>query len=133
MDSLNCRIAEVKLKDKEILFINIEPNQEFHIFDCLDLKAAAFELGKGQKFYNIIKVGEHTLPSKEAREFSSSEEGCEFKKADAFVIKSRTHKIMANLILKVNKPLVPTSFFSTMKEAEIWIDSLIHSKASLSE
>ena len=131
METIKCRISEVKLKNEDTLFIDIESEKDFSAQDFNELKQAAEHLGKGKKLYNIINVGEFTLPNKEAREISCSSEGSEFKKADAFIIHSMPQKILANLMLKINIPAVPTKFFSKIEDAEIWINNLIRSEVRL--
>ena len=120
MKSVKCRISEVSLKTNDTLLINIESDHEFNASDFNELKLAAAKIGEGKKFYNIINVGEYTLPDKEARELSCSRLGSIYKKADAFVIKSLPQKIVGNLMLKINLPVVPTKFFTKIEEAEEW-------------
>jgi hypothetical protein len=124
MKTVKCRISEVSLKNNETLLINIEAEKEFNVEDFIELTNAAEELGNGRRFYNLINVGALTLPNKEARELSCSLEGSAYKKADAFVINSLPQKIMANVLLKINRPTVPTKFFSQIDEAEKWLQSL---------
>ena len=128
METVKCRISEVQLKNEETLFINIAAEKDFGAADFNELKSAAKKLGRGKRFYNIINVGEFTLPSKEAREISSSTEGSIYKKADAFVIHSLPQKIAGNLMLKINTPVVPTKFFSKIEDAERWINNLKRTK-----
>jgi len=75
MQKVKCRISDVSLKDHQTLFIDIKADQEFQLNDFEELKSAAKELGKGKRMYNLINVGEHTIPSKEAREVSCSTYG----------------------------------------------------------
>lgn len=89
-----------------------------------DLIAAAKELGNGKKFLNLVVVENGTLPTKEAREYSSSIEGCKYKLADAFVIDSLAQKIIGNFIVRVHKPPVPTNLFNNKEDALIWLKSL---------
>jgi len=124
MKTVKCRISEVSLKNKETLFINIEAEKEFNVDDFKELTKAAEELGGGKKLYNLINVGELTLPDKEARELSCSKAGSVYKKADAFVINSLPQKIVANLMMKINLPTVPTKFFNSLEEAEKWLQHL---------
>lgn len=124
MQKIKCRIAEVSLKSKDTIFIDVEADQHFNIEDYEELSKAAEIIGKGNKMYNIINVGENTIPTKEAREKSCSEKGSIFKLADAFVILSLSQKIIARLMLNLNKPVVPTQFFNSLEEAEQWIKSL---------
>lgn len=124
MNQVNCKISRVTKKDRDILFIDIDKNKSFEVRDFIELKMAARKLGGGQKFYNLINVGEFTLPNKAAREASSSEKGCEYKIADAFVVKTMAQRIMANMMIKINIPAVPTKVFSSIKDAENWINQL---------
>lgn len=121
MQKIKCRIAEVSLKSKDTIFIDIEADQLFNIDDYREVSEAAEILGNGNRMYNIINVGENTIPTKEAREKSCSLKGSIYKWADAFVILSLSQKIIANLMLKLNKPVVPTKFFNSLEEAEKWI------------
>mgnify|MGYP000267985376 CR=1 FL=1 len=124
MKKLKCAISEVELIENDVLHIDIEREKSFEIEDFQELKEAAKKIGNGKRFYNLITVGEFTLPSREAREASCSHEGSEFKKADAFVIKSLPQKIIANFMIKVNRPTVPTKYFDSVEAAKAWISSL---------
>lgn len=130
MNQINCKISKVSKRSEDVLLIDIEKNKTFEKRDFVELKMAAQKIGCGQKFYNIINVGEHTLPNKEAREISSSESGCEFKIADAFVVKTMAQRIMASVMIKINIPAVPTKVFSNIRDAEKWINKLKNIKLS---
>ncbi|WP_027418075.1 DUF7793 family protein [Crocinitomix catalasitica] len=124
MQKINCTKAVVKLKKSKIIYIDIQPNVVFEKDDFNELFDAVQLLGNGNRYYHIIKVGQHTLPHKDARELSSSKEGSVFKKADAFVVSTMAQKIMVDIMTKINRPVVPTKAFSTVKAAKIWINSL---------
>ena len=124
MKEIRCKKSIVSKIEKDILLIQIEADQEFTVQDFFELKKAALRLGDGEAFYNIIEVGAHTLPNKEAREMSSSIEGSFYKKADAFVITTLAQKIMGSLMVRINRPHVPTRFFRTRDEAQQWIHTL---------
>lgn len=124
MEEIICKISKVTKRSEDVLFIDIEKNKSFEKRDFVELKMAARKLGSGQRFYNLINVGEFTLPNKEAREFSSSQNGCQFKIADAFVVKTLAQRIMANMMIKLNTPPIPTKVFSNIKDAENWINKL---------
>lgn len=124
MNQIICKISRVSKRTEDILFIDIDKNETFEKRDFVELRMAARKIGAGQKFYNIINVGEFTLPNKEAREASSSISGCAFKMADAFVVKTMAQRIMATMMMKINKSAVPTKVFSNINDAENWIDNL---------
>ena len=124
MNEINCKISKVSKRSEDVLLIDIDKNKTFEKRDFEELKMAALKIGAGKKFYNLINVGEHTLPNKEAREASASSGGCEFKIADAFIVKTMAQRIMASMMIKINMPPVPTKVFSNLKDAENWINNL---------
>jgi hypothetical protein len=124
MKAINCRISKVTQISDDTLYIDIEAEKKFSAEDFHELRRAALQLGNGESFYNIINVGEFTIPDKKAREASCSIEGSYYKKADAFVINSLPQKIVANFMLRINKPVVPTKIFQRVEAAEDWIKAL---------
>ncbi|MGE0560760.1 MAG: hypothetical protein AB7O47_03005 [Flavobacteriales bacterium] len=63
--------------------------------------------------------------TKEAREFSASVDGLKYSSAEAYVFNSLPHRIIGNFYLKFNKPSVPTKFFNTKEEAEVWLKTFL--------
>lgn len=124
MKKITCRIAEVSLMSDDILKIDIRAKENFSEQDFIELKEAAKEIGQGRRFYNLIHVGDHTIPDREARIASCSIEGARYKLADAFVINTLGQKVIANLMLRINKPIVPTRFFCSIEKASAWLKEL---------
>lgn len=118
---IKTRISTVKLKSKEILQIDIVDDQVFEKKDMIELIDAAYKLGGGKKFKNLIYVGEFTVPDLKAIKLSCSKAGSIYKIADAFIIHTLSQKIIANFYLKIQKPVVPTKFFSNTIDAEKWL------------
>lgn len=124
LTKIQTRITEVYLREDNILQINIKKDEEFVLSDTLEVINAAKEIGGGKKFKNLIIVGHNTLADNEARKLSTSHEGSLYKLADAFVISSMAQAIVANFYMKINKPVVPTKFFKTEKDALSWLNNL---------
>jgi len=118
------RCFTVFLREDSILQIDIDENSYFEKKDFEELRDAAGLIGKGEKFLNLIKVGKGTLLDDKARKLSSSVEGCIYKLADAFVITSYAQQLIANFIIIMNRPPVPTSFFTDEDEAVKWLKEL---------
>ncbi|MES2589459.1 MAG: hypothetical protein V4622_10795 [Bacteroidota bacterium] len=121
MLKIECDISTVSLLKEDTLLIDIQKDKDFTIGDFNQLKDAAFQLGNGKRFYNLIIVGSHTLPNHEARVASTSVEGSIYKLADAFVIHSISQKILSNFYLNFHKPCVPTRFFNDVEKAKEWL------------
>lgn len=118
------RISKVYLREDRILQIDIKPGHHFHSRDFLDLVDAAYKIGGGIKFKNLIVVGEHTVPDHDARELSTSEKGSRLKIADAFVINSTVQAMIANVYMRIHKPFVPTRFFKNKEDAVKWLKQI---------
>jgi hypothetical protein len=118
------RIFRVFIREDGILQVDIHDDSYFELADAKELVEAAAKLGEGKRFLNLINVGKGTLVDDKARNFSSSIEGSIYKLADAFVINSFAQQLIANFIIKVNRPPVPTAFFKSADEAVQWLKSL---------
>ena len=113
--------SEVFLRADGIVEIHVHENADIGEKECKDIMKAYEQILEPKRYPLLHMVGNYVTMDKEAREFSSSEEGLRFSKAEAFVINSLPHKILANFYMKVNKPSVPTKFFGTKQEAVAWL------------
>jgi len=115
------RIAKLHLRDSDLLEIDIEPDRTFEKSDMEDLIEGAKNIGNGRKLKNLILVGRGTVADVDSRALSASVEGCIYKIADAFVINGAAQKFLMNIYIKLQKPAVPTSFFTDKQEAMNWL------------
>lgn len=120
-DIVECKISRVALRRDGILHIDIQPEQHFAITDFRELMDAAFRIGNGKKFLNLITVGKYTIPDHETRIMSTSKDGSSYKYADAFVINSLPQKLVGNFYMRFYTPFVPTRFFNSQSEALKWL------------
>jgi hypothetical protein len=121
---VECNSSLVFLRDDGILQINVKDNVYFEEKDVVDLINAAETIGGGKKFLNLIRVGKGVILDSKGRILSSSIEGCKYKLADAFVINSLAQQLIANFIIKFERPPVPTSFFKDEESAVKWLMSI---------
>lgn len=124
MQIIQCDISTVTRISQDTLYIEIVPDREFEIKDFHQLMDAAYKIGRGKKFYNLINVGEYTTPNHDARVASTSEVGSIYKLADAFVIHSIPQKVISNFYMSFHKPAVPTRFFTSIEAANEWLDEI---------
>lgn len=86
----------------------------------------AYKTNLGDKRVPILHIiGKYMNVTKESREFAASPEGLKYSSAEAYVFDSLPHRIIADFYLKFNKPAVPTKFFKTKTEAEVWLKSFL--------
>lgn len=113
--------SEVFLREDGIVEIDVKENADIGVEQCKELTTTYEDLLEDKKYPLLHIVGDYVTMTKEAREYASSIEGLKFSKAEAFVINSLPHKILANFYMKMNKPSVPTKFFRTKQEAVVWL------------
>lgn len=117
--------SEVKLREDGILQITIHDNVEVGIDICKELTNAYEKLLGNKKALLLHLVGKFVTMDKESREYSASEIGLKFSKAEAFVINSLPQKLIGNFYMRVNKPAVPTRFFDSIEKAEEWLKNYL--------
>lgn len=75
-----------------------------------------------QKKYGVISVLKTGVSvTAEVREFATSKEANKNNYATAVVLNSFAHKLIANFISRIQKPVIPHKHFSTYEEAETWL------------
>jgi len=74
--------------------------------------------------YMCSIVGEGLTIEKEVREHGTKAEMLTYTKASAIVQNSLAHRIIANFIIRVQRPPVPTRAFNNKEDALAWFDKL---------
>ena len=128
MSSSNTRIihgksANIKLITDDVLEIDIH-TEEFDVDGFKDILVNVEKIGAGKKFKNLILLNPVLMPTSEARDFVTSDEGIRFSLAHAFVTASLAHKIIGNFIIRVQKAKIPIKIFNNRKDALDWLDSI---------
>jgi hypothetical protein len=100
--------------------IEVNENEEFKVEDLKKLVATQLELG-GFKLPALVLCSEHATTDIDLLKTISKNINNPYSKADAFVIKSMSQKILANFYIKINKPERPTKFFNNKEEALDWL------------
>ena len=115
----------VRLDPDGIMKMYIREGYTVELDDLKEIVKTTAEIGGGKKYPNLIKGGIYTSISSEARAYSATPESNLYTVADAFVIRSIAQKIIANFYLKFDKPVSPTRFFDTEKEAMKWLRGFV--------
>lgn len=100
-------VGDILITEKEVRIINEEIKR----------------LGDGKELLQLITADEVSQFDNSARVFSASEEGTRYSKAEAFVVKSLSQRLIANFYVKVNKPPKPSKVFNNKEEAIQWLKS----------
>ncbi|PIE86769.1 MAG: hypothetical protein CSA03_03785 [Bacteroidetes bacterium] len=117
-------ISQVTLIDNAMVETRIEKDREFELKDAQQMVDTVQTIGNSRKFLHLTIFGERTVPSKEARQFSISKSGSQFKLAEAIVVQSLSQKMVFNFMINVERPSVRTKLFTSIDEAKKWLYSL---------
>lgn len=88
-------------------------------------KQQAEEAYPGKKFYVLLGGEEFFQVTKETREAVASQKFSTHLAAVALFSNELAMKILGNLYIKINRPEVPTKFFTDKNNAELWLRSFM--------
>jgi hypothetical protein len=101
--------------------INYPDNFSFTLKESIESVDAIGEITKGVPHLLLKMPGKYTTVDKDTRLHVAKGNGARFSIAEAFIINSVAHKLIANFYIKVEKPQKPTHFFSDIPSAEKWL------------
>lgn len=117
--------THLRMRSDGILQINYPDNASFTVVESIESVNAIGRITKGIP-HVILKVpGKYTTVDKGCRDHVSKGDGARFSIAEAFIIKSLAHKLVANFYIKFEKPQKPTAFFQDIPSAEKWLKTFI--------
>ncbi len=121
---IECEKSTVSLIENNILFINVGGDQEFSLRDYKEIKVASIRLANNKDVFNLINLGDKTIPDKEAREACTNEIGDGCVKAEAIIVHSLGQRIVARHILKRKRKHIPVKLFTNIDKAKAWLGKI---------
>jgi hypothetical protein len=114
--------ARIQILSNGLMHVHVLTKNYFEMENSREILSARTALAEG-KAYPILYTSEHVFvtPSQEVKQFVAAQERANTVKADGFVMKSFPQRLAARLYMKLNRPVVPTAFFSTEEEAIEWL------------
>jgi len=103
----------------------IKNNAVFDTTDILDSKKFITEVLKEKKAYILLEAEGTFYTTREARELGASPEHATHHGAIAFCSDKLAYKILGKLYIKINRPKVPTKYFTKRKEAVKWLETFL--------
>lgn len=100
-------------------------NHSYSVDDLKEINAVIAKICNGKKKLLLGIFSEFSDIDTGGREYMASDETTQHSIAEAYILKSLSQKILANFYLTVNKPNVPTKFFSNITAAEKWLKSFV--------
>jgi len=121
---IETKVAYITLIEENILRIEYKPDCFVDIQEYEENLQAYKKLIKEEKVYLLTIAPPGASVSLEVRNKFSTRERSSFKIAEAFVISTSAHRLIANFVIKVQKPKHPLRFFGFEFEAMEWLMEL---------
>lgn len=113
IQELDNGLIEIICKD-EIMY-DLEQIKENHSV----LEKISKRKGESVLVYSV--AGKYTAITSEASTYLTKGPHKDFIKAEAFVIQSTAQRLVANLYLKLSRPVVPAAYFKHVEDAKNWL------------
>jgi hypothetical protein len=122
---IETKVAFVNLVEEDLIRIEYKPDAYVDIEAFAENLDAYKKLMTNGRVYFLTVVGEGATITQEARDLFATPERSSFKIAEAFVIKTMAHRIVANFVMKVQRPKHIMRVFSEEIEAMTWLKSVM--------
>lgn len=114
----------LQLRTDGIVEITCNDSHIYEIKDIEENHQAIQSLSERKKALVLNIIGKYTSLSNDTKDFVAKGAHSSFIEAEAFVLRSLAHVILARFYVKVSKPKVKTAYFSNEKDAVKWLKSL---------
>ncbi|MBT6029504.1 MAG: hypothetical protein HOH13_04315 [Crocinitomicaceae bacterium] len=113
--------SEFILRNDSILEIKLTKGVYFTIEESKEINHQIVTISNGVPCKVLVEAGKLNFCDEESRKWSTSKEASDPIIALALLINSLPQKLIANFIVNVQKPRIPTKVFTTKKDAESWL------------
>lgn len=118
-------IFKLTVHDNGYVEILIKNNAVFDTKDIMESKKFITNVLGENKAYILFEAEGTFYTSREARELAASPEHSSHHGAVAFCSDKLAYKILGKLYIKINRPKVPTKYFTKRADAKEWLMSFI--------
>ena len=101
----------------------VDDHADFGVEEMIEIRTGNAKLAHYNDYCVILESGSFTDFSKKAKEASASEEHSKGRIALAIIISGLPMRLLTDIYLKINKPVVPTKAFSSKIEAKKWLQN----------
>lgn len=124
MQLVNVNLGTVQKLEADMVRVEVKPNHHIKEEDLYELLPVYEELfGENYQLFLLTVFNPGVSIALETRNKFATKERSAFKIAEAFVIKSLAHKIIADFVLRIQKPNHLIKVFSDEEEAHNWLKS----------
>ena len=113
------------IHDNLLIEFKVKKNVTLESRDVWESRDLSVNYMPGKKFFVLFEGDDNANISGDSRRAGASAEYTNHVSALAIYSNKAYENIMGSLFLKINKPVVPTKFFSNREEAITWLKSQI--------
>lgn len=125
MKVLDTETMQINVHENCFVELKVKNNAVFDTKDISESKQFITSVLGDKKAYILFEAEGTFYTSKEARELGASPEHSTHHGAIAFCSDKLAYKILGKLYIKINRPKVPTKYFTKRSEAVKWLESFI--------
>ncbi|MCW3076810.1 MAG: hypothetical protein JWO32_1419 [Bacteroidetes bacterium] len=113
--------ATVQLFEPPLLRVEITMDLVITKVEAAAINEVMGILSGGKEMPYMLLANEKTQFDSSSREYTATTEGSRYKKAEALVIRTLAHRLLAELYLKINQPPKPCKTFTNEEDAVDWL------------
>lgn len=125
MEKLIIHCAELSIHDKNIIRFRLLDDIDIEKKDAEEAIQAINTITNGKKYYLLTETGDNFTATAEARNYMAKNIGSTSIIANAIYLKSLPIRIIINVYVKFDKPVIPTKVFNTEQAAIQWLNEQI--------
>lgn len=118
---IETRISYITKLASDVVRVEVKKDIEPELEDLEENYSAYQTLFSDNKLYFLVIFNKGSTTSLEVRNKFASKQRSAFKIAEAIVVNSISHKLIANFVLKVQKPKHQMKIFNNEKDALEWL------------
>lgn len=98
---------------------------EFEIEDVIEMHSVTLGFTQTRNYATLFRAMDFFSLSNEARVEGSKRHYSAFVIVQAFVVKNLAQRLVANFVMRFNKPVRETGLFSTAEDARKWLNTKV--------
>jgi len=122
VDSILTRTAKISLRPDGILHFIYLPNVQESLEDAYENARVNDRLSPGRRRPLLVDIRPMQGIDREVRAYYSS---LQTITARALLVESPVSRLIANFVIQLNKPVVPTRLFTSEAEAVVWLKGFL--------
>jgi hypothetical protein len=118
---IETKLSYITKLDSDVVRVEVRKDIEAELEDLEENYKAYQSLFTHKKLYFLVVFNKGANTSLEVRNKFASKQRSSFKIAEAIVVESMSHKLIANFVLKVQKPTHRMQVFNNEPDALNWL------------